>query len=143
MRVVEASELGRPRTWAYERIAHALIWADHRAQVPRVLVAMREAIDPTEPKSRDQALAEIAKLQARLGLGDEALRTMASVTASWHDLTAIAHVFADTGDKGRFLQLLPACVYHLAGVYTLCGILAEFYPESAAALARHMGADGP
>ncbi len=51
-------------------------------------------------------------------------------------LRDIALLFAETGDRVNFKQLLIPCAYYLDTAYQMCGYLARLYPEQASAVAK-------
>ncbi|MFM9264470.1 SMEK domain-containing protein [Tychonema sp. BBK16] len=100
-----------------------------------ITLAAKEKIK--DEKKRLQAFKRIAKIQAIVGQGEEAVRTVeAIITDHNKHLPDIALLFAETGDKPNFKKLLIPCAYYLDAAYQMCGYLARLYPEQASAVAK-------
>ncbi len=100
-----------------------------------IALAAKEKIK--DEKKRLQSLNRIAQIQAIVGQGEEAVRTVeAIITDHNKHLPDIASWFAETGDKPNFKKLLVPCAYYLDSAYEMCGYLARLYPEQASAVAK-------
>ena len=100
-----------------------------------IALAAKEKIK--DEKKRLQAFKRIAQIQAIVGQGEEAVRTVeAIITDHNKHLPDIALLFAETGDKPNFKKLLIPCTYYLDAAYQMCGYLARLYPEQASAVAK-------
>ena len=85
------------------------------------------------------ALAEIAQIMASLGLGEQAVKTAKMILINQHFfLPRVALIFARTGDKENFKQLLIPCAYYLYAANQMGSLLAPLYPEQAATVAKVM-----
>ena len=100
-----------------------------------IALAAKEKIK--DEKKRLQALKRITQIQAIVGQGEEAVRTVeAIITDHNKHLPDIASWFAETGDRVNFKHLLIPCAYYLDAAYQMCGYLARLYPEQASAVAK-------
>jgi hypothetical protein len=92
-----------------------------------------------QPVRRSQALAEIAAFQAEAGQTEEARRTAARFSAGVdRHLPRVAEVFAQANNKAGVLRLMVPCASYLDATYTMCGLLAQIFPEQASRIAAVM-----
>ncbi|WP_143171067.1 SMEK domain-containing protein [[Phormidium ambiguum] IAM M-71] len=101
--------------------------------------AFEKAYQLYDERHKAWALAEIAQIMASLGLGEQAVKTAKMILINQHFfLPRVALIFAQTGDKENFKQLLIPCAYYLYAANQMGGLLAPLYPEQAATVAKVM-----
>jgi tetratricopeptide (TPR) repeat protein len=77
-----------------------------------IALAAKEKIE--DENKRLEALKSLAQIQAIAGKGEEALRTLEAMLSDRNThLRDIALLFAETGDRVNFKQLLILCAYYL------------------------------
>jgi tetratricopeptide (TPR) repeat protein len=91
------------------------------------------------PDYRESVLWEIATAQAQVGFSEQAVRT-AEIPFKERNihLPRIAEILAEVDDKKHFKQLLIPCASYLDSAFSMCGDLAQLYPEQAAGVAEKM-----
>lgn len=117
----------------------AIAWEQFKKgkQVTTLDIALAAKEKIKDEKKRLQAFKRIAQIQAIVGQGEEAVRTVeAIITDRNKHLPDIALLFAETGDRVNFKRLLIPCAYYLDAAYQMCGYLARLYPEQASAVAK-------
>lgn len=101
--------------------------------------AFEKAYQLYDEKHKALALAEIAQIMASLRLGEQAVKTAKMISINQHFfLPRVALIFAQTGDKENFKELLIPCAYYLSAANQMGGLLAPLYPEQAATVAKVM-----
>jgi tetratricopeptide (TPR) repeat protein len=85
---------------------------------------------------RARNLTSIAVSEAELGFGEHAVRAAQSIlTERNKKLVEIARSLADAGDRENFKALLIPCSYYMDAAYSVCGLLAQMFPEQATKIA--------
>jgi hypothetical protein len=92
---------------------------------------------------QSHALSVLSRLQARIGLGEDAVRTAAAIRSDrdehWPEIAA---ALAKAGDREAFKRLLiPAARYPNAAC-KLCLLLPRLYPEQRAEVEGLIGSGG-
>jgi len=112
----------------------ALVWAKAGESEERD-DSFLAAIEPVRSSAWPEALKDIAIAQAQAGSGDRVARTAQIILSNRNQhLPEIAKALAAAGDKETFKLLLVPCAYYLDAAYSLCGLLAQIYPEQATAV---------
>lgn len=105
--------------------------------LPNFNEPLQAARSISQLRRRDWVLRKIADLQAKSGLGDQALQTLESVlTLRSSAITDIAKVFVENADKVNFKQLLIPSASYLDAAYRMCGLIARLFPERSTALSH-------
>ena len=88
---------------------------------------------------REKVLWNIVIAQVQVGFSEQAMRTAKILLTERNEkLPRIAEVLVKVDDKKHFKQLLIPCASYLDSAFTMCGLLAQLYPEQAAGVAEKM-----
>jgi tetratricopeptide (TPR) repeat protein len=135
IKIINEIKEGAQQLNALWKIAWEQFKKGEQVTILDITLAAKEKIK--DEKKRLQAFKRIAQIQAIVGQGEEAVRTVeAIITDRNKHLPDIALLFAETGDRMNFKRLLIPCAYYLDAAYQMCGYLARLYPEQASAVAK-------
>ena len=125
------------RAKALKEIAAAQVQAGLYAEAVQTAAALADEGD------RARGLRDIAAAQAQAGHVAEAVQTAAAIRVDYEEhLPAIAQALCEVGDRQHLKQVLMLGASDLEAAYALCGVLAQAYPEQAAAVAQVVIAQG-
>lgn len=102
-----------------------------------LLKAVQEARQIYTLRRREWALKAIADLQAKSGLGEQALLTLeAMLKRQSSAIPDMARIFIEQEDKDNFKQLLIPSAKYLDAANRMGGLIAEIFPAQATAVAN-------
>ena len=119
-------------------VAETQLHADDKEGALRSLAhALGKLRGEQDEAARAFVLGKIALLQAKVGMGEEAVRTAQAILKEQNEhLPRIAEALVSNGDRKQWKRLLSLCAFDLAGAYRMCRVLARIYPGEIDAVAE-------